>query len=365
MTDLTFDPAALRALLDGETAAPWVVEHDESDDAWRVLDVEGGTVAICGYEGDANLIVALRNQGTDVLDALAAAREELAKSKRNVTTWKTRLVEETEQLRGFLTEARAEADKLRAELAEARELLHTIWYGTVNAPARERWLRLMAAPAATPQCDIPPPCGSVNPDMPFAVCAYPPSHGPIRINVVKLGEVDVEHGDGRVWWNGNTATFWADALEPDEDAEEAPCKTCGKPWRNRRHACAIQVIAEPPTQHFVDDADLALLAAAEADEDELVPHVETVNPATLAGMAAIGQMRNPEVFAPWEDDEAAVPGDGEQAATTCTCPPKTNNQKDPTIMQVEFTPAYLLGAWQEDPDCPQHGDAALPTSRQA
>jgi hypothetical protein len=62
---------------------------------------------------------------------------------------------------------------------------------------------------------------------------------------------------------------------------------------------------------------------------------------------------------------AAVPGDGEQAATTCTCPPKTNNQKDPTIMQVEFTPAYLLGAWQEDPDCPQHGDAALPTSRQA
>ena len=39
----------------------------------------------------------------------------------------------------------------------------------------------------------------------------------------------------------------------------------------------------------------------------------------------------------------------------CTCPPKTNNQKDPTVLQVEFTPTFLLGAYQEDPTCPKHG----------
>lgn len=48
--------------------------------------------------------------------------------------------------------------------------------------------------------------------------------------------------------------------------------------------------------------------------------------------------------------------DRQENAMPCTCPPKTNNQKDPTILQVEFTPAYLLGAWQEDPDCPRHGE---------
>lgn len=45
--------------------------------------------------------------------------------------------------------------------------------------------------------------------------------------------------------------------------------------------------------------------------------------------------------------------------SSCTCPPVLNSQKDPTVMQAEFTPAYLLGAWREDPDCPEHGDEEL------
>lgn len=108
-----------------------------------------------------------------------------------------------DQALGELTAAREELAKTRAELAavtrerhQAIDLLRTIWYGTVNAPARERWLRLIA---------------DVNP----------------------------------------------------------------------------ATTAEP------------------ADDDELVPHVEPVSAATIAGMAAMSQVRNREVFAPWDDDEPA------------------------------------------------------------
>lgn len=31
-----------------------------------------------------------------------------------------------------------------------------------------------------------------------------------------------------------------DAEPAEEDAEDAPCKTCGKPWRTRRHECQAE-----------------------------------------------------------------------------------------------------------------------------
>lgn len=62
--------------------------------------------------------------------------------------------------------------------------------------------------------------------------------------------------------------------------------------------------------------DQLAATAPQPDEDELVPHVETVSAATLAGMAAMPVVCGPEVFAPWDDDEAAGAGDGEQDTAT-------------------------------------------------
>lgn len=45
----------------------------------------------------------------------------------------------------------------------------------------------------------------------------------------------------------------------DDDAEDAPCKTCGKPWRNRRHECALPSTGEQPT------SDPAACIAADPD----------------------------------------------------------------------------------------------------
>lgn len=44
---------------------------------------------------------------------------------------------------------------------------------------------------------------------------------------------------------------------------------------------------------------------AEPADDELVPHVEPVSAATIAGMAAMSQVRNREVYVPWDDEPAA------------------------------------------------------------
>jgi ribosomal protein L29 len=96
MTDLTFDPAALRALLDAASPAPWQVddinEGSGHGPAWWIVNDEYtnpttendpalGLYLECGVKEDAELIAALRNQGTDLLTALAAAREDLDRSQ--------------------------------------------------------------------------------------------------------------------------------------------------------------------------------------------------------------------------------------------------------------------------------------------
>lgn len=45
--------------------------------------------------------------------------------------------------------------------------------------------------------------------------------------------------------------------------------------------------------------------AEPADEDELVPHVEHISAATIAGMAAMSHVRNPDLYVPWDDEPAA------------------------------------------------------------
>jgi hypothetical protein len=52
----------------------------------------------------------------------------------------------------------------------------------------------------------------------------------------------------------------AAAPQPDEDAEDAPCKTCGKPWRNKRHQCAG---ADDGEREMVVEARALLLRARE------------------------------------------------------------------------------------------------------
>lgn len=181
-----------------------------------------------------------------LLDELAKTRAELDEAKREV--W---ALNNSDDGRVVL---------LESLIARMRPVLEYVSRGRsfvdVDGPYPDATARRVlaqvadATPAATPkpQCDIPPPCGSVNPDMPFATCTYPPKHGPIRINVVKFGAADMEHGDGRVWWNGNTATIWADALEanPATTAEPADVPkangcTCGSTGDRHKVSCEMPV----------------------------------------------------------------------------------------------------------------------------
>jgi hypothetical protein len=72
------DTAALRALLDDASPAPWTVQYAEPHEMWIVYDNDAEKVAEV-FDKEVGLTIAgLRNQGAALLDALAAAREENA-----------------------------------------------------------------------------------------------------------------------------------------------------------------------------------------------------------------------------------------------------------------------------------------------
>lgn len=105
-------------------------------------------------------------------------------------------------------------------------------------------------------------------------------------------------------------------------AEDHPVDVEANPAATAEPAAHEVTLAEA-AQHAINvtlDAEQRRVAQAEreaeryrdqdataepADEDELVPHVEPVSAATIAGMAAMSHVRNREVFAPWDDDEPA------------------------------------------------------------
>jgi hypothetical protein len=268
MTDLTFDPAALRALL--------ARAHDE------ISNIAEGkrrwTMSIPAKpETDSDLLISEALSGAEkALDALAAAREELAEMRRKRND---AIQKRAKLIQGVMT-VRCWTNEDGKQFVFADDL-----FALLDPPAN-------AVPAAAPQADEPK--ARTYRDMPVVNCGTDLSH---------MAHVYPVNGEKVV-----CAGLLPHSIVPCGEATHSHCNDvhceCG---------CHEDQRFDPFARRWV----------------------------------------------------AAVPGDGEQAATTCTCPPKTNNQKDPTIMQVEFTPAYLLGAWQEDPDCPQHGDAALPTSRQA
>lgn len=131
------DLDALTALERSLDPAPWRVMHDP-DWSSAVWITEHACINDLTPE-QAEFFAAARNNWSALLSALTATRAELDTVTRQ------------------RDEAVGELEQVTRERHEAVDLLRTIWYGTVNAPARERWLRLMAgaAPAAAPKPDEP------------------------------------------------------------------------------------------------------------------------------------------------------------------------------------------------------------------
>lgn len=117
----TFDPAALRALLDAATPAPWSQEYKDSD----IIHGPNGTVAETMYvPADAELIAALRNQMPGLLDELDRARLR------------------DEACHRYLDLAKEELHHLSRELAETereRDLLGRQHQALLDLTAKHRW----------------------------------------------------------------------------------------------------------------------------------------------------------------------------------------------------------------------------------
>jgi hypothetical protein len=149
--------AAHKPLLSALTATR--AERDEARTA--VLELGDAIIRANGWEPQNGVTVELSSALERLVVQRDLLRENRDQYRAELETARTQLTKRANQVndqRSTIQHLDMDRERLRAELTEARELLHTIWYGTVNAPARERWLRLMAAPPSVPKPDETTSC---------------------------------------------------------------------------------------------------------------------------------------------------------------------------------------------------------------
>lgn len=173
MTDLTFDPAALRALL--------ARAHDE------IANIAEGkrrwTMSIpAKLETDSDLLISSALSGAEkALDALAGAREELAEAQR-----------ERDQL-GRQQQALLDLCSRREKLGHRSVSMADVYFTVITDPAD-------AVPAAAPQADDGPGhcglCGSEDcPGKPGEGC----TPGPFEAYEPEIPNNPYPKGDPRGW----------------------------------------------------------------------------------------------------------------------------------------------------------------------
>lgn len=251
------DLDALTALLARTEAAPWTAEYDAIDNMWLVHS-HNMDIAKVYEKDDALLFCAARNQLPALLSALTAARAELDDLRDASAVQR----DDLEHVMQAARELRAELDAMTGVAKALRITVEEMLSGKQHTRARtltwESTLKYateaLANPADAPQPDDPGHCGLCGcedcPGIPGKGCTPGPHE---------------------------TATLWG-----DEDAADAPCKTCGQPWRNRRHQCS---------------GTLGLIAEARASV-ALDGETQTLGPATVVDAGA---------------------GDGEQDTSTTCC----------------------------------------------
>jgi hypothetical protein len=146
------------------------------------------------------------------------------------------------------------------------------------------WDRKCASPDKLGACDCPKTEGSAVSN---------PTYGVTTLELIEFHKDNAVPYEATLESEGDDGELWLDW------SHLSYCPVCQGWYREG-----------DDQDHLLEPIHVAVVKARMSqflpDENEglLLPHVETVSAATLAGMALVGAARNPEVFAPWEDDEA-------------------------------------------------------------